>query len=140
MYGKVIVSVHRDLTEHKKAEEELTTEKLFTEKALDVIEDIFYVFDTNGKFLKWNKTFSTVSGYTDKELAKMKPTAFFSKKEAVIVAKSIGQVFKKGRSQVKANFRNKRGKPILMEFTGTVLKSTNGKVFGFAGTGRKIEE
>ena len=44
-----------DITKRKQAEDELRGEKTFTENALNSLSDVFFVFDLNGEFLRWNK-------------------------------------------------------------------------------------
>ncbi|MFW6114311.1 MAG: PAS domain S-box protein, partial [bacterium] len=54
----------RDVTEQKKAERALQEEKQFTEASLDSLDDIFYVFNRQGEFLRWNDRLRAVTGYT----------------------------------------------------------------------------
>ena len=51
-----------------------------TNNALDAQLDSFFVFDPkNGKALRWNKRFSEVSGYSDKEISELKaPDSYYS--------------------------------------------------------------
>jgi PAS domain-containing protein len=39
---------------------------------------VFYMFDTAGRFVRWNHQFSQLTGYTDAELATMRATDFFT--------------------------------------------------------------
>ena len=67
----------RDVTERKRADERLKEEKTFVENALNTLKDIFFVFDLEGRFLRWNKTLNTVTGYVDSEIAVMKACGLF---------------------------------------------------------------
>ena len=63
-----MVSIQQYTTEHTLVEDSLRKEKAFIEGALNSLQDVFYVFDLNGKFLRWNKSFSAVTGYSDEEM------------------------------------------------------------------------
>jgi len=130
----------RDVSEEKKSEENLREAKVFTDNAINSMQDIFYAFDLKGKFIKWNKKFKEVSGYGDDEIAKMKPTDLFSGKDALRVARAIALAIRKGDAKVNADFVTKKGKKIPMEFTGNIIKDSNGKTIGVAGTGREISK
>ena len=89
-----LIGVFRDITERKRAEEELRGEKNFIEDALNSLSDIFFVFDLNGKFLRWNKTTNAVSGYSDAEISSMQPADFFLKEDKQRVIEAIETVVK----------------------------------------------
>ena len=73
---KCLVGVFRDITERKQAEEEAQRLKSLVGHALSAITDVFYVFDTSGKFLVWNETFARVTGYSDQELSSKQADGF----------------------------------------------------------------
>src|SRR5665648_85018 len=129
-----------DITERKRAEEELNEAKEFTESTLNSITDIFYSFDLSGKFLNWNKTFSRISGYSDQELSSKKPTDFFSGEGIQRIAEVVERIYKEGSAKVDADFVIKDGRQIPCEFTGSVLKDGKGNIIGFSGTARDITE
>ena len=65
----------------KQAEAALVEEKAFTENALNILQDVFFVFDPQGRFLRWNKAISEITNYSDDEISLMKPTDFFLEEE-----------------------------------------------------------
>jgi len=69
-----VVAIFEDITERKQADQALHREKVFTDSALDVQLDTFFLFDpVSDKALRWNKTFKEVSGYSDEEIATCRP-------------------------------------------------------------------
>ena len=78
----------RDVSERKLADTILKEEKTFIENALNTMKDIFFVFDLEGRFLRWNKRMCAVTGYSDTEITLMKPTDFFctEDKERMVAA------------------------------------------------------
>lgn len=129
-----------EISERIKAEENLKKETAFIEKTIDTLPDIFYSFDLNGKYLKWNKEFNSVSGYTDEEIAVMKPADFFRGKDIARVTEAINAALKKGRVEVEATVVTKSGESILYEFSASRLEDHNGNIIGIVGLGKNIIE
>jgi PAS domain S-box-containing protein len=97
-----MVDIKRDINERTQIEDILRKEKAFTESALNSLQDLFYVFDLNGRFLRWNKSFSAITGYSDKEISTKKPTDFFLGEDVQRISNAIEMVVKNGTSSVKA--------------------------------------
>lgn len=133
----VLLSYH-DITERKCAENTLVEAKAFTENALNTIPDIFYSFDLNGRFISWNKTFSIISGYSDQELSVMSPADFFFGDDLQRINVAVERVFQEGSSKEEAFFVTKDGRKVPCEFSGSILRDSNGTVIGFTGIGRDI--
>lgn len=89
--------------------------------AVDLVESlpgIFYLYDEAGRFLRWNRNFETVSGYSSIEIAKMHPTDFFPPEEVPLIRERIADVFEHGGSTVEATFRASDGSCKPYFFTG----------------------
>ncbi len=71
-------SFARGITERKQAEETLLKEKAFSDTMINSLPGIFYLFDEDGHFIRWNRNFEIVTGYASKEIEKMNPLDFFS--------------------------------------------------------------
>jgi len=84
-----IIGVGRDITEHKQAEVELLREKLFSESLINQLPGSFYMFEQNGRMLRWNETLETVSGYSTEEIEQMNALDFFDEDEKDIVRRRI---------------------------------------------------
>jgi PAS domain S-box-containing protein len=139
--GKLFaIDVSRDITERKRAAEALKEAQAFTESALDVLLDIFFVFDSQGKFLSWNAAVRRMTGYNDEEIAAMKPADFFAADDRPRVSAAIGRVFREGAASVTADYLTKDGRRIPYEIAGSVLKDSKGNTIGCAGTGRDLTE
>jgi len=129
-----------DITEHKLKEDALRNEKTFIESALNALQDVFYVFDLNGRFLRWNNALSAVTGYSDNEISTKKITDFFLGGDIQKISNTIEMVVKNGNSKVEVEFVVKNGRHINYEFNGTLLKDYSGKILGICGVGRDITE
>ena len=165
MEEKLIFAIARDITEQKRAEQELSRvydeleiivniqtaelrrrtedllkEKTFTENALNTLKDVFFVFDLEGRFVRWNKAINEVSGYSDEELSSMKPTAFFLKEDIQQIEEAVNRIIKEGYASTEASAVTKDGKHIPFEFIGSLLKDYKGIPIGICGIGRDITE
>jgi len=116
-----IVGAARDVTENKKAEESLIREKQFSDTAINSMPGVFYLFDRNGRFVRWNRNFEIFTGYSAGEISKMNPLDFFSEEEKKLVAERIQEVFIKGYSKVEAHLLAKDGSKTPYLFTGLHL-------------------
>jgi PAS domain S-box-containing protein len=129
----------RDVSERKLAAEILAEEKAFIENALNAMTDTFYVFDIEGRFLRWNKTLNSVTGYLDSEIESMRPIDFFRNDDIARVSEAIQEAYK-GSSVIDALLVTKDGRQIPYEFSATRLSDAHGNLIGISGVGRDISE
>lgn len=130
----------RDVSQRKRAEKALKEEKAFIDNALNMLRDIFFAVDRDGKFLRWNRAMKLVSGYSDKEISLMKPADFFREDSRERVARALRETEQKGCSSIDAILVSKGGKEIPHEFKTSLLKDQSGKVIGISGVGRDLSE
>jgi PAS domain S-box-containing protein len=100
------------------AEKILRNEKLFSETLLESMPGIMYFYDSEGRFLRWNRNFERVSGYSSEEIASMHPLDFFAPEHKARLQERIGETFSVGESSVEAPFLTKQGASIPYLFTG----------------------
>jgi len=123
----------RDITSRKKAEKEIleANEKIIKEKNLsdtliNSLPGLFYVFDKDGNFLRWNKAFEDFSGYNAKEIMQMHPLDFIEDADKQLMEQRISQVFENGSANLEASFITKKGERIPFYFTA-LLHNYDGK-------------
>lgn len=108
-------------SEQQKTKEKIESEKDFSNSLINSLPGIFYLFDSSGKMMRWNKNFEKVSGYSTEEVALMHPVQFFDTDEQEYIASRIYEVFTKGVSDAEAHFFTKEKKKIPFYFTGTMI-------------------
>ena len=106
------------LRDQEEAERELRSQKLFGDIMMESMPGILYLYDTQGRFLRWNRTFETASGYTAEEIARMHPLDFFPERARQNVKSRIDEVFATGASSVEADFMAKDGSLVPYSFNG----------------------
>jgi PAS domain S-box-containing protein len=107
-----------DITERKRAEENLLKEKALSENIINSLPAVFYLFDKTGRFLRWNTNFEQVTGYTGEEFARLSPLDLFDNEGKTVIEESIQEVFLKGENTAEADLILKDGGRIPYFFTG----------------------
>lgn len=115
--GMFIASV-RDLTERIEVQRQLRKEREVSDSIINSLPGLFYLYKKDGSFLRWNKQFQKVSGYTAEEIKTMLPLHFFGSDEAAVVAAAIEKVFQTGQAAVEAHLVTKDAQRIPYYFTG----------------------
>lgn len=123
----------RDISEQKKAETEISKARDLADKLIDSLPGVFYFFDAAGKFIRWNREFEQVTGYSPDEIAGMHPIDFFAGDEKIYIAERIEGVFIQGVNDAEASFLTKSGeripyyfKAVLINFEGKPCLLGNG--------------
>ena len=111
-----------DFTEPKRAEETIMRERDFTQAAIDSLPGLFYLFDDQGRFLRWNKNFEKVSGYSAEEISHLSPLDLFGEPDKGPVGEAIQQVFLVGEAGVEAEFLSKDQTRTPCFFTGRLFR------------------
>ncbi len=107
-----------DKEARERAEKNAENERLFSVTMIESMPGIVYFYDFQGRFLRWNRNFETVSGYTGEEIVRMHPLDFFAEHEKPLLQERITEVFAKGESSVEASFVARDGRATLFFFTG----------------------
>ena len=101
------------------AEDSLRDEKNFSDTMIESMPGIAYFYDFTGRFLRWNRNFETVSGYSAAEIAGMHPRDFFGGADRQVVEQKIARVLEYGEASLEANFLSKDGTLRPYFFTGS---------------------
>ncbi len=89
-----VIGAFVDITERKRAEEKLANEKILSDSLINNLPGIFYLYTSDGKFLRWNKNFEMLSGYNSEEIKKMHPLDFHEGAEKNRLKDRLGKIFK----------------------------------------------
>lgn len=108
--------------ERHRAEAAAESERTFSDTMIESMPGVLYLYDTNGRFLRWNKNFERVSGYGAAEVARMHPLEFFAVEHRPDIERKIREVFDCGESSVEAPFRAKDGRTTPYFFTGRCVE------------------
>jgi PAS domain S-box-containing protein len=138
--GTTLRGAVHDVTEQRNRKQELAAEQRFIEQALDTLDDLFYVLDTDGSLRRWNDRLPEVTGYADRNLAGVQSTELFAEDGRETIADAIEMVTSGLRVTVEADLLTADGERLPYEFTGAPLTDADGTVTGVVGVGRDLTE
>lgn len=130
--------VHREDIGRREAEKKLRGEKEFSDALINSLPGVFYLYDRQERFLRWNQNFETVTGYGANEIPHLRPLNVIAEEDHASLAERIGEVFAKGESELQARIKTKDGRLIPYYFTGLIVQ-VNGETC-LAGVGIDITE
>ena len=110
-----------NITHRVEVEKEITLEKQLSDSIINSLPGVFYLYNKEGKFYRWNKNFEVVTGYSSKEMKQAHPLDFFDDDEKELLTEKIGNVFVAGEDNVEANFLSKDGTKTPYYFTGAAI-------------------
>lgn len=102
----------------RQIEDRLRDEKNFSNTMIESMPGIAYFYDFSGRFLRWNRNFETVSGYSATEITNMHPWDFFTGIDRHMVKQKIARVLESGEATLEADFISKDGTIRPYFFTG----------------------
>jgi PAS domain S-box-containing protein len=97
----------------------LLTEKILSEAVIESLPGIFYLFDDQGKMIRWNEAVENITHYSTEEITRMHPLELFAGQDRKKVEASIQQVFASGRSTVEAELVAKNNGRVPYLLTGS---------------------
>ena len=110
------------LSERERAELAAARERSFSQAALDSLPGLFYLFDQQGRFRRWNRNLERVSGYSAEEIARLTPLDFIAPPGRDATAAAIETTFATGEATVECDFLAKDGGTTPYFFTGRLLE------------------
>lgn len=136
------ITVFSDITERKRAEDDLNAEREFFERALSAQLDTFFVFEADtGKALRWNKRFREVTGYSDEEISRLKaPVAYYDSNDLQKAARAIERIMREGSGTVELDLICKDGRKIPFEYVASIMHANPGEPPRVISIGRDITE
>jgi diguanylate cyclase (GGDEF)-like protein/PAS domain S-box-containing protein len=113
-------------------------ENAFRKELIESLPGIFYMLDTQGRLLMWNRNLEQVLKYTPEELANRSALEFFRGEHKVNIDNAIRQGFELGSTTVEALLLAKDGTATPYHFTGRFV--LRGETPVLIGLGRDITE
>ncbi len=126
--------------ELKEMQESLQEEQILTDALFNSVPGILYLYDGQGRLLRWNKEHEKMTGYSAEEMSQMKLLDWYKGDEETIarVTKEVGRAYREGFASTEADLQIKDGARIPLYLTAVPLK-LDGKQY-FAGIGIDISE
>ena len=107
--------VHQHQLEYMKGEED----RALNTELIKNLSHVFFLFTTDGRFIRWNNRLVEVSGYTDEEIQEMTPLDFFPEEVKPYITDMINTVLHQGRIEMEAVFQSREGVVKPIHFIGS---------------------
>ncbi|MFB6218468.1 MAG: PAS domain-containing sensor histidine kinase [Halobacteriaceae archaeon] len=108
-------------------------------RALDAIDDLFYLLDADGNLVWINDRFTEVTGYSRAEILSDASRLYRPEDVAGVIA-DVEEALETGASELEVDLVTRDGRAIPYEFRKRRLTDEAGEVVGAAGIGRDISE
>jgi PAS domain S-box-containing protein len=120
------------------SDEALAGERLFTNAVLDSVPGLLYLYSAEGRLIRWNKQHEIITGYSAKELSRMRLLDWYgnSPEDIERITRGVQKALAEGYAEEEGNLQTKFGTRILFHFTAVRLE-IDGKIY-FAGIGIDI--
>lgn len=116
--GPAIISVLRDISARKEAENLIRRERDFSRKLIESVPGIFYLFDASGHLLLWNRNLEIVLAKPSETLARSAALELYQEVDWTNLRQATRQVLKKGEASLEASLVASSGRPIPYYVTG----------------------
>ncbi len=105
---------NRELEQRETA---LRKEKAFADTIIDGVPGVFYVIDTAGRLVRWNRYLEKLNQLTPDELQDINSLRYIHEDDRGAIARSIGEAFRTGEAEAEARVNTKEGEHYFL-FTG----------------------
>jgi PAS domain S-box-containing protein len=108
---------------------------------LDTLEELFFIFDADGRLQEWNATVPEVTGYAPEALQSLGPVEFIAEPDVEAVATALERVSAVGSASVRARIETAAGERVPYEFHASRLELGEGSDRpGFVGVGYDVSD
>lgn len=107
-----------ELNKQKLSNREFKAEKDFSDVVINSLPGLFYMFDADGKIIKWNRNAEIVTGYSPEEISAMNAIDFFEESSHETMHEAIQGVFENGVGEIEVEFKRKSGGTITHYLSG----------------------
>ncbi|AYB29745.1 sensor histidine kinase [Chryseolinea soli] len=116
--GDTGLFIFHDVMDEKEAESKIIKERELSDSIINGLPGMFFLYDEDHKYLRWNKNYETVTGYSGQEISTMTPLDFFDEAEKALAAEKVKSVFTHGQAETEIDLLTKNGIKIPYFFTG----------------------
>jgi PAS domain S-box-containing protein len=115
--------VVEDVSERKQIERDLAQERMLTQAIFESVPGLLYLYDSEGRLVRWNKAHEELMGFTGEEIRGRDIHDWFGGREphASNVAAAVKRVASHGSASVEAEILTKDGRALPFYFSGVSM-------------------
>lgn len=118
--------------------ENLVQENQLNKKIIQNLPLNFFMYNAEGKIVRWNEYMKSMTGYTDEEIQQNNPEHYFDTEDRLKVKKKMEEVFSGKQVTFEADFIRKDGSTMPSIFSASRFE-TNGQIY-LIGTGQDVTQ
>jgi len=138
----IVLAFVRDITERKRAEEDLRESEEKYRNILENIEDGYFEVDTAGNLTFFNDSVCRILGHTRAEMMGMNYRQYTDKENGRLLYQAFNKVFRTGEPSKGVGYEiiGKDGTKLYIESSVSLIRNTSGQPIGFRGIMRNITD
>ncbi len=138
--GKIhVLAVMQDITERKKAEDELRKSEFKYRDIFENVSDFLYFHDLKGYFVETNFASKEITGYNEGDLTKMKIMDLIPERYKHLFDEYLKEMITKGKSEGLLTVLAKNGNEHVLEYKNSLIFDSTGPI-GVRGIARDVTE
>ncbi|MDR3589526.1 MAG: PAS domain S-box protein [Negativicutes bacterium] len=124
-------ATHEELTvsedELRRNYNELNNERVFSNAVLESVPGLLYLYDAEGRLVRWNKNHESATGYTAGELSTMTLNDWYRDDEETLarITWAVEKAFQNGEAKEEAELQTKEGRRIPFYLTAVKMVLDN---------------
>lgn len=115
----------------------LNRENSFTASAINLLGQVFFILDPAGRFVRWNRNFNEVTGFTDEEIFETSIDELFPEGGGRRLLDNVLGLRRGETAVVELKVPTKNGGAVPGEFTAGVLTDSRGNLVGVCAIGAR---
>ena len=131
---KRVKQLEKNVEESKLVAKNLEQEKKFSEKVLNSLPGIFYLYEEDGNIVRWNRNHEILTGFSAEEISHRKLLDWFNEEDKVHIASRVKETFARGNSDAEGYLVIKSGEMVPYYFTAIRMITDNRKYLLGMGT------
>jgi PAS domain S-box-containing protein len=136
-----LACVLKDVTAHKRAEQETKRAKYLLEKVVDNMADAIVMTDNRGLITSYNKGAAEIFGHHPSDILGKPVLDFYVRKKDAKTVKQMLLKSKEGKiSDFETQFLTRDGRTVFVNMSATLIRDEEGKVAGTLGINRDITQ
>ena len=113
---KRVKQLEKNVEESNRVTKDLEQEKKFSEKVLNSLPGIFYLYDEDGNNVRWNRNHEILTGFSAEEISHRKILDWFDEDEKKHIASRVKETFTRGQSDAEGYLVIKSGERVPYYF------------------------
>lgn len=133
------LALRAQIAERQRAESDRAVALRERQRIMDTVADVIYALDVRGHLTTFNTQLERATGRSPEELDGLNALELFMPEDRPAIEEGIYRSLTAGHAQASGRLVHVDGHTTWYEFTGQIMRSSDGEILGLTGTGRDVE-